>query len=212
MERLSGEDYRELVRRRIALPLGLPRLRVGLPPEAAESEGAAVAELVIRGEPATPEELMAVLGVPELPVTEVTNEALVEFNEPRRRALGVPGGGGVMTAADLALFYQALLHNPGGLWDPGVLAEGTGRVRTALPDPLLGMPSLRTLGIVVAGDDFGEEVGVPLDQTAHRDTHAFFGQATHGEQPVLELGELLGEVPLLFVRGVRHGYPNRPVT
>ena len=153
LERLSGTDYRELVRQRIALPLGLPRLRVGLAPEAARAEGAQVTELVIRSEPATPEELMAVFGVPELPVTEVTNEALVQFNDPGYRELGVPGGGGIMTAADLALFYQALLHNTGGLWDSDILADGTGRVRTTFPDPLMGVPSLRTLGIHVAGDD-----------------------------------------------------------
>jgi CubicO group peptidase (beta-lactamase class C family) len=153
LERLSGLDYRELVRQRLALPLGLPRLRVGLPTEAARAEGAPVAELVSRGEPASPDELEAVFGVRELPVTEVTDEALIGFNDPRVRELGVPGGGGVMTAADLALFYQALLHNPGGLWDPDALADGTGRVRTTFPDPLMGVPSLRTLGIHVAGDD-----------------------------------------------------------
>ncbi|TML37884.1 MAG: beta-lactamase family protein [Actinobacteria bacterium] len=154
LERVAGMDYRDLVRRRIALPLDLPRLRVGLPPGAeGAAEGATVAELVARGEPCSRDELMAAFGVPELPVTEVTEEALLRFNDPRYRELGVPGGGGIMTAADLALFYQALLHNPGGLWDPDVLADGTGRVRTTYPDPFLGMPALRTLGVVVAGDD-----------------------------------------------------------
>jgi len=155
LERVSGLDYRDLVRQRIALPLDLPRLRVGLPGGGTGGDGekAVVAELERRGEPCSSDELMAVFGVPELPVTEVTDEALMRFNEAPYRELGVPGGGGIMTAADLALFYQALLHNPGGLWDPGVLADGTGRVRTTLPDPLLRVPSLRTLGIVVAGED-----------------------------------------------------------
>ena len=45
-------------------------------------------------------------------MTEVTPEALVSFNQPEVRAVGVPGGGGVSTAADLALYYQALLHDP----------------------------------------------------------------------------------------------------
>src|SRR5205807_4876670 len=47
LERLPGPDYRELVRQRIALPLGLPRLRVGLAPEAARAGGAQVPELAL---------------------------------------------------------------------------------------------------------------------------------------------------------------------
>ena len=40
----------------------------------------------------------------------------------------VPGGGGIMTAADLALFYQGLLHNRPmndgqTIWQPATLTE-----------------------------------------------------------------------------------------
>ena len=48
------------------------------------------------------------------------------FNQPDVRAVGVPGGGGVSTAADLALFYQALLHDPLAMWKPDVLADVDG--------------------------------------------------------------------------------------
>jgi len=41
-------------------------------------------------------------------------------------AVGVPGGGGVVRATDLALLYQGYLHDPAGLWSPEVLVEGTG--------------------------------------------------------------------------------------
>ena len=58
-------------------------------------------------------------------MTEVTTEALLRFNQPAVRAVGVPGGGGVSTAADLALYYQALLHDPVGIWKPEVLADVT---------------------------------------------------------------------------------------
>jgi CubicO group peptidase (beta-lactamase class C family) len=34
-----------------------------------------------------------------------------------------------------------------------VLADATGHVRNHLPDPLLGVPANRTLGLIVAGDD-----------------------------------------------------------
>lgn len=149
VERISGRDYRDFVHERVAGALGLPRV-VGIPPDEQDN----IAELSLCGEPASPEELEAIFGVPELPVTEVTDDALLSFNRSDVRAVGVPGGGGVSTAATVALFYQALLHNPDGLWDPDVLADATGRVRNTFPDLLaLGAPANRALGVVVAGDD-----------------------------------------------------------
>jgi CubicO group peptidase (beta-lactamase class C family) len=148
IERLSGTDYREFIRTRVSEPLGL-RLGLGIP----SGEQQNIAEIMNTGEPPDPDELEAAIGIRELPVTEVTDEALLGFNAPETRAVGVPGGGGIMTAADLALYYQALLHNPDKLWDPGVLADVTGRVRNTFPDPMLGVPANRALGVVVAGDD-----------------------------------------------------------
>ena len=86
----------------------------------------------------------------ELPVSQ---GRIVRFNEPVVLASGVPGAGAVGTAADVATYYQALLHNPGGLWDPAVLADATANVRNTLIDPLFNCPANRTLGLVVAGDD-----------------------------------------------------------
>ena len=106
------------------------------------------------GELATPDELEAVLGVRELPITEVTPEALLEFNAPEVRALGVPGGGGVMRAADLALFYQALLHNPDGIWDPKrARRRDRHGCATTCPNAGPASPANRALGVIVAGDD-----------------------------------------------------------
>ena len=149
IDRATGGDYRDFIEARITRPSGLPGRVLGAPVE--EQDG--VAELVNTGEPATPDELEAVLGVRELPITEVTPEALLQFNAPEVRALGVPGGGGVMRAADLALFYQALLHNPDEIWDPKLLADVTGRVRNNLPERWSGVTASRALGVVVAGDD-----------------------------------------------------------
>jgi CubicO group peptidase (beta-lactamase class C family) len=149
IERISGRDYRAFVHERVTGALGLPRV-VGIAP--GDQDG--IAELSLCGEPASPGELEAIFGVPELPVTEVTDEALLSFNRPDVRAVGVPGGGGVASAATVALFYQALLHNTAQLWDPDVLADATGRVRNTFPDLLaLGAPANRALGVVVAGDD-----------------------------------------------------------
>ncbi|MFM7068684.1 MAG: serine hydrolase, partial [Actinomycetes bacterium] len=122
---------------------------LGLPP--AEQPEVALLELV--GAPPTPAEFEAVFGVPDPPLGEVTPEILLHSNDPEVRAAGMPGGGGVADPVSLARFYQALLHNSGDLWDPAVLADGVGRIRCTLPEPLLGIPSNRTLGIRVAGDD-----------------------------------------------------------
>jgi CubicO group peptidase (beta-lactamase class C family) len=148
IDRVTGQDFRDVVDTRVTAPLGLPRL-LGAP--VSEQDG--VAELVAVGARPTADELEAVFGVRELPFTDVTIEALLLFNDPEVRALGVPGGGGVMRAADLALFYQGLLHDPAGIWDPEVLADATGRVRNDKPDRWTGVPACRTLGLVTAGDD-----------------------------------------------------------
>jgi CubicO group peptidase (beta-lactamase class C family) len=61
-------------------------------------------------------------------------------------------------AATLARFYQGVLHNPDGLWKPDVLADATSNIRCTLPDPLMGLPANRTLGVVV-GNGFGATWG-----------------------------------------------------
>ncbi len=78
---------------------------------------------------------------------------LAVANEPLVRAAGVPGGGGLMTAETMARYYQALLHNPEGLWDTDVLHDATTNVRCSFDDPLMHVPANRTLGLVLAGDD-----------------------------------------------------------
>lgn len=152
IETTSGIDYREFLHARVLDPLGLDRLRLGVP---AEQQGDVV-DLEVRGEPPTSDELQAVLGVEGLTlddmVGEVTTEALMAFNRPDIRAYGVPGGGGISGAADLALYYQALLADPDDLWEPKWLAAGTREVHGDLPDPLFGVPSHRTLGITMAGE------------------------------------------------------------
>ncbi len=149
IRRTTGQDHRDALEQRVTAPLGLPRL-LGLQPGPAQH---GIAELVTVGEAATAAELQAAFGIAELPVTEVTPAALLGFNDPAARAVGVPGGGGVMRACDLALFYQALLHDPAGLWDPAVRADVTGHVRNRLPDRNTGVPANRSLGLVLAGDD-----------------------------------------------------------
>jgi CubicO group peptidase (beta-lactamase class C family) len=148
LERISGTDYRVFIRRRILEPLGLTRLALGVP----ENQQGDIAPLSGCGEPATPDELEAAVGVRELPLTEVTEPVLLGFNRPENVALGVPGGGAVSTAADFALFYQALLDDPGNVWARDVRLDGISEIRNRFPDER-GVRANRTLGLVVAGDD-----------------------------------------------------------
>ena len=129
-------------------PLGLSSLQLGVP----LAQQGDINDLVATGSHATPDELEAVLGVREIPLTEVTTEALLAFNAPEVRAVGVPGGGGVSTAADFALYYQALLSDPLAMWKPEVLTDVTSKVRNSFPD-YMGTPANRTRGLVVKGDD-----------------------------------------------------------
>jgi CubicO group peptidase (beta-lactamase class C family) len=78
---------------------------------------------------------------------------LFVFAEAEGVEAGAPGGGAVMTAAELAMFYQGLLRNPGELWRPDVLEDGTSNIRCRLPDEIFGVAVNRTIGLVVAGDD-----------------------------------------------------------
>jgi CubicO group peptidase (beta-lactamase class C family) len=145
IHRRAGVDHRSFIRQRIADPMGLDELFVGLPPE----HDARVAEVCYVTEPVEPPGGWG----------EVTPRALLEFNRPERRRAGVPGGGGIASAAELALFYQPLVNG-------GVTADGTQivkqetidmatRVRTQPHhrDPVLRVPVNRALGVVVAGDD-----------------------------------------------------------
>ena len=140
IDRVGGADFRTLFAERITGPLGLSSLTLGTTTTDAVATIQAVGAA---GDGVT-------LGDH---VKETGEQFLLRFNEPVVLAAGVPGAGGVSRAADVALFYQALLHNTQQLWRDDVLADATGNVRNTLIDPLFKVPANRTLGLVVAGDD-----------------------------------------------------------
>jgi CubicO group peptidase (beta-lactamase class C family) len=150
--RRGGAPYKQFIRERITGPMGLDELYVGCPPEQQHR----VADV---GYVTPPVEPPGGWG-------EVTPTAILNFNKPRVRAAGVPGGGGVASAATMALFYQPLING-------GVTASGK-RIMKAetidfatqvrarphhidqslmLIDPSLRVNTNRALAVVVAGDD-----------------------------------------------------------
>lgn len=176
IERISGQDFRDFIEERITRPLGLTRV-LGIAREA------------------------------QTDIAQLSNAAPAEvrtaYDYAAKIEAGEPGGGALMTAAQLAVFYQALLHNPGALWDPRVLADGTGRVRCTLPDPLTNTPANRTLGVVV-GAGFGATWArspTAFGWPGAGGQIAFAEPATGVSFAFLQMGDT--DAVAQFVRGVR---------
>jgi CubicO group peptidase (beta-lactamase class C family) len=141
IERLGGQDFRDHIHSRVTEPLGLSKI-VGID----QSDPHDIADIVLVYD-TTPADDRTVGKLPR----EITPEVLQLYNEPAVRAVGVPATGGFCTAADLALLYQALLHDQLGLWDPQALADITTNIRCTRHDEALGVPVNRSLGLMVAG-------------------------------------------------------------
>ncbi len=150
--RRGGQSYKDFIRDRVTGPMGLDELFVGCPPE----EQHRVADVRYMSEPVEPPGGWG----------EVTPEAILNFNNPDVRAAGVPGGGGVASAATMALFYQPLIN--GGVTASGrrIMKQETIDFATTvrakphhidealrLIDPSLNVNTNRALAVVVAGGD-----------------------------------------------------------
>ena len=155
IERITGKRLGDFVRERIAEPLGIPDLRIGLP----RNQQPRMADVKWVGEPAKDEEYQK-LGInpPRAALGSITESAILEMNDPEMRETDFPAGGLMTTAGDLALFYQALLNDgkaPDGarIWKSDMLREAR-KIRSGkLIDPARGIVANRALGIVIAGDD-----------------------------------------------------------
>lgn len=163
-------DHRDFVRSRIVEPLGLSSIALGVPVD----RQADIVDAVRVGSAPSPEEVEEVTGMKGLDLQGMADGAVGHFNQPEVRALGVPGGGAVARAADVALFFQSLLDDRHGLWDPAVLADATGRVRTTKVDALLGVPANRSLGLLLAGDD-GHAIRRGMGRTTSPQTFGHYG-------------------------------------
>jgi CubicO group peptidase (beta-lactamase class C family) len=148
-ESVTGGDFRTFVRESLLGPLHLGSLCLG----PARGDQDDVLDVVGVGDALSPGELGELGGSIGLDVSAIgTSEAdLLRHNDPVVRAVGQPGGGAVGRAADLAMYYQALLANPDALWRPRVLAAGTAEILCDLVDPMTGAAANRTLGLLLAG-------------------------------------------------------------
>ena len=147
IERTSGRDFREYLSTEIIRPMGLSSFSLGVP----TAEQGNDKDVVLRGEPVTDEELNAAWGIPEVPEAWKSQELLLFLNDQRVREVGIPAGGAVSTAADVAMFYQHVLNNTGRLWSEEILRAAIDRANH-MPDDL-GVPTTRGWGIQVNGTD-----------------------------------------------------------
>lgn len=109
VERRTGLAFADYLRDRIAVPLGLSSLELGVP---VDRQAGSVAPMT---------------------ATDRTSDEQEPdpwgpwyLSDPRVLAAGEPSHALVATAADVALYFQALEHS--GLWKPEAVAEGT-RIR-----------------------------------------------------------------------------------
>lgn len=146
LETLTGGSYVDVVHDTVVRPAGGVDV-LGLP---------AVTPVPVRvhGTRSSEHALAEYFRHPDLvPVASVQADALLSLNNPRAQAAAIPGGGGISTSRNVALIYQAMLHNPGGMLPAGWLADAIGTIRNGSINRSDGLPANRTITGVVAGDD-----------------------------------------------------------
>ncbi len=126
-------------------PVGLDEFFLGLPPDL----DGRLADVGFVGEPVEPPGGWG----------DVTPDHILDFNKPMARRAGLPGGGGIGSAAELALFYQTLINGGQTVDGKRVLKPETIEFATAVRtkdyhrDPVLDIPANRGLSIIIAGAD-----------------------------------------------------------
>ncbi len=141
---VTGSHFADVITQRMMAPVGCSRWLA-----IAEDQQDDVADVVGVGSLVTRAELTA-LGLEEIPGA-ISEEMLTVFNLPWLRAVGIPGGGGIACAQEMALWYQAVLHNSNGFLRPEVRSDAM-TVRQNHPD-WTGTPANRSHAFVLVGDD-----------------------------------------------------------
>lgn len=147
LEALNHRSYLDVVHERVMQPAGVGRI---LGPEAV----GAVTVRAIGEYPTDLAALAATYGRADLvPVVSIGPRALLSMNDARAQAVGVPGGGAIATAADIAVIYQHFLHNRGGALPDDWLADAVGTIRNGSINTSDGVPANRTIAGYTAGND-----------------------------------------------------------
>lgn len=151
IERVSGMGYQTFVHERVLKPLGLNNIFLGLP----ESCGTRALPISFWGT-SVPAEDYKNQAFTLMASGEVTEAAVLAFNQQAVRAIGIPGAGALADARDIALLFQAFMCGDAGtysIWSDQLLIEVL-RVRSGnLQDAMFGCLANRSLGLVVAGDE-----------------------------------------------------------
>ncbi|MYE76544.1 MAG: beta-lactamase family protein, partial [Acidimicrobiaceae bacterium] len=160
---VTGRPYADVIAERVMEPSGCSRW-LGISTDDQDD----VADVAGVGSEPSAEELAAI-GLEELP-GRIGTEVLAAFNRPWLRAAGVPGGGGIARATEMARWYQAVLHNPDCFLHPEVRHDAMA-VRQDQPD-WTGTPANRSHAFVLAGNDGkagmrGHGHGAPAEAFGH---------------------------------------------
>ena len=152
LETLNGRSFLDVVHERVVQPAGVARI---LGPAAVGPERAPVVTVRAIGEyPTDLDDLAATYGRADLvPIASIGPDALLSMNDPRAQAAGVPGGGAIATAADIATIYQHFLHNFGGALPDGWLADARATIRNGSISVTDMVPANRTIAAYVSGND-----------------------------------------------------------
>jgi len=146
IQEVTGRHHVDVIDERLMAPAGVGRwLGIG------EDDQRDIVDVVSVGSSPDPAVYKEKFGI-DLPATEVTDDALLAFNDPGIRATGHPGGGGIAGAADVALWYQAILHDDGEILRPEVKVDALTTVRQTHRD-WLDCPAERTHAFTLGGDD-----------------------------------------------------------
>lgn len=149
IETVTGRSFTDVVHDTVVAPAGVPRL-LGFAEPPADVAVVRVAGHV----PEDRSRLIDVFGRAELvPDTTVTPEGLLTMNIDFVQQAGIPGGGAIARAVDIATVYQSFLHNEAAALPADWLRDATSTVRNGSINVSDGTPANRTIAGIVAGDD-----------------------------------------------------------
>lgn len=137
VERLTGRDFREVLRDDILRPLGL----------------AAPAGIRLGGDPGEFSDVLLHRNLMGGYTPDPTRRDPMAYglDTVEGLALGTPGVAAVGTASAIVQLYQQYLTNADGLWQADILESARSVARVRMPDDA-GRPALRSLSFVLAGE------------------------------------------------------------